>query len=498
MVQPPREVGREDVQTVVDVKGDDAVSRPRLALPKPFWQLALTEIWERFSFYGLQGVLGFYLLYSLDQGGLDVSPAIAVSIIGGYSGLIYLMQVVGGWMGDRVFPPRLMVLFGAVAMMTGHVTLSLIPGIHGLVTGLVFIVAGTGALKTNITAIIGATLPADRSMRDAGFSYFLMAVNTGCVLGPIITGWVQSVWGFHLAFLIASIGMAAGLVQYVIGYKDLPPASRIVRNRIRPANLAKYAAGGLFAVALLALLWSIGTVNAGNLTHVVGACIALAAGVLFSAILRSPAVASDEKRRVAGYVPLWVVGVLYYGILLQVFTTVTIFVTERVDLDLFGWQLPATWLIAVTPLVGVIFTPLITRMWARQGPREPSVTSKFAIGLVLVSGAYLLLLFSELTPGKEVSPALVLVCMALAGPSEVFVNPVTLSLVTRIAPQKFGTQMTALGVLIIGGGAAISGVLGVLYTVMPLAPYLISVGVCGLATAAAIRLMSRRIESLIE
>jgi POT family proton-dependent oligopeptide transporter len=175
----------------------------------------------------------------------------------------------------------------------------------------------------------------------------------------------------------------------------------------------------------------------------------------------------------------------------------TVFVTDRVDLDLFGWQLPATWLIAVMPLVGVVCTPLITRMWARQGAREPSVTRKFAIGLVMASSAYALLIFSELTPGKGVPPALVFVCMAIAGPSEVFVNPVTLSLVTRIAPRQYATQMTALGVLIIGGGAAISGVLGILYTVMPLAPYLLIIGTSGVVTAAAIRLMSRRIESSI-
>lgn len=461
--------------------------------PPSFWSLAGTEVWERFSFYGLQAVLSYYLLYSLAEGGLGMSAAAAVGIVGAYGGFVYLMQFAGGWLGDRLIPPRTLVLIGAVFIMAGHLALSTILGLPGLVVGLVAIAVGTGALKTNISAIVGSILPGTPTLRDTGFSYFLMAINTGALLGPIVTGWVQSRWGFHLAFVIAAIGMALGLFQYVRGFNRLPIASRVVENPITGVGLVAPLALCLVVGAVFVAAWAADLVTATRLNYAAGVFIALCAAALFTVVLRSPSTTTAERQRVSGFIPLWITGVVFYGILLQIFTTMVVFITDRVDLDVMGWSVPPAWLVASLPLFGVLLTPAVTGYWKRQ-QRGSTATTKIAIGLMLASTAYLFLLLSEWSPGKTVSPFLVLACTAIAGIAEIFVNPVTLSLATRIGPERFTHQMTALGVLIIGGGAAMSGILGILYTHLATSTYLITVGVGGVLLAACVRVGAPWIE----
>lgn len=458
-----------------------------LELPRIFWGLAATEIWERFSFYGLQGILSYYLLYSAADGGLGITSSAAVGVVGGYGAFVYLMQFAGGWLGDRLIPPRRMVLIGAVIIMCGHVCLALVDGIGGLTSGLVAIGIGTGALKTNISLVVGQVLPLNPADRDAGFSYFLMAINVGGLLGPIATGWLQSTGGFHLAFLAAALGMAFGLLVYAANYRRMPTASKSVANPVHGMGLAKPVALVTILVAAMAVSTFAGVVTAANVTYLAGAFIAICAAVVFTRLLRASTTSSIDKRRVRGFVPLWIAGVLYYGILLQMFTTMAIFITDRVNLQIGTWTIPAAWLVASASFFNVAATPALASAWKRGVLNRFGAASKIAVGLVLVSLAYVILLLSELAPGKSVSPLLVVATMAVAGISELFIGPITLSLATRIAPDTFRAQLTALGVLIIGGGAALSGALGILYTEIPTGAYLVVVGITGLTIAGVVR-----------
>ncbi|AQW48338.1 peptide MFS transporter [Streptomyces violaceusniger] len=468
--------------------------------PRGFWNLAVTELWERFSFYGLQAVLTFYLVYSLADGGLAMERTTAVSIVGAYGAGVYLAQVLGAWASDHLVAPRRMVLIGAVIIALGHVSLAVLPGGAGLAAGLSLVAVGTGALKTNITAIIGMMLAdRDREGSDAGFSLFYLAINVGAVMGPLLTGLLQSRAGFHYAFGLAAIGMGVALVQYSLNYRRLPEQSKVVKASISRSRTG-IALGAVVVMAVVAaVLWRTGLVDGANLNYVMGMVIVVVAMSYFSVVLRSRLVTGAERRRVGGYIPMWLAEVAYYALNLQIFTTVPLFVTDRVRLDVLGWQVPEAWFSSIGNVALVLFIPLMAGPWRRGAVGRLAPPAKFALGIGSVSVAYLLMLLTGFwAPGKTVSPLLVASCLILAGISEVFVGPIGFTVVTRIAPEAFATQLVALKILTLGAGSTLSGILGAYYTHLSPSQYFVVVGGLGLLCASVLALAARRVESLIQ
>lgn len=468
--------------------------------PRGFWNLAATELWERFSFYGLQAVLTFYLVYSLADGGLALERTTAVSIVGAYGAGVYLAQVLGAWISDHLLAPRRMVLAGAIIIALGHLSLAVIPGGVGLATGLTLIAVGTGALKTNISAIIGLMLAdRDREGSDAGFSLFYLAINVGAVLGPLLTGLLQSRSGFHYAFGLAAVGMGIALVQYSLNYRGLPEQSKVVKAPISPSRVGVVLAAVVIVVAIAAVLWRTGFVDGANLNRTMGLVVAVVAASYFAVVLRSRRVTGVERRRVGGYIPMWLAEVAYYALNFQIFTTVPLFVTDRVRLDVLGWQVPEAWFSSIGNVALVLFIPLLAGPWRRSAVGRLAPPVKFALGIGSLSVAYLLMLFAGFSaPGKTVSPLLVGGCLILAGVSEVFVGPVGFTVVTRIAPDAFATQMVALKILTLGAGSTLSGFLGIFYTQLSPSHYFVFVGGMGLLCTLVLVMFARRVVSMIQ
>ncbi|MFI5658270.1 peptide MFS transporter [Streptomyces sp. NPDC051684] len=459
------------------------------SLRRGLWSMAFTELWERYSFYGLQGILSFYLLYKVADGGLALDPAVASGIVGAYGGAVYLSQILGSWLGDRLVSPRNMVLYGAVVITAGHVVLAFAPGLTGLAAGLVCIVLGTGALKTNITSIVGFVLDQhpDERYRDAGFTYFYMAINIGAVVGPLTTGLAQNELGFHYGFGLAAIGMAGALIQYLVSMKHLPARAHTVNN---PLLAGRRPLAALVAVGFLAVVGGAvgaGLLRAENLSTVVTVAALVAAAVYFLTMTTSKAVGRDERRRVLGYLPLFLASGIYFGFLFQKFTAISILITERIDLHIGGWTFPVAWITTVSPLAAVLITPLIARLWTRLGERQPGPVTKVAIGLTQIGCAYLfLLVLSEATGNAEIPLFLILVFMAAAGSSEVFVGPIGLSLATRIGPATFRSQMVGLNFLTLALGSSLAGLLGQLFTAIDNASYFTITAVCGIGIGVAL------------
>ncbi|HWM39472.1 MAG TPA: oligopeptide:H+ symporter [Streptomyces sp.] len=485
--------------TATDRDTDETpVGKPGHPLRRGLWSMAFTELWERYSFYGLQGILSFYLLYAVADGGLALDPAVAAGIVGAYGGAVYLSQILGAWLGDRLVSPQNMVLYGAVVITVGHVVLAFSPGLTGLGVGLGCIVLGTGALKTNIASIVGFVLDDNERYRDVGFSYFYMAINIGAVVGPLTTGLAQNELGFHYGFGLAAIGMCAALVQYTASMKQLPERARTVNNPL-PANRRPLLALAVLAsLAVVGAAVATGLLRAENLSTVVTVAALVAAAVYFLIMTRASAVSRDERRRILGYLPLFVASGVYFGFLFQKFTAISILITERIDLHIGGWTFPVAWITTVSPLAAVLITPLIARMWNTLGDRQPGTVAKVAIGLTQIGCAYLfLLLISEATGNAEIPLILILLFMMLAGSSEVFVGPIGLSLATRIGPEKFRSQMVGLNFLTLALGSSLAGLLGQLFTTIDNASYFTVTAVCGIGIGLALFAARGRVGRLL-
>ena len=181
--------------------------------PRPLANLFGVEMWERFSFYGMQGILLIYLYYSAAEGGLGISESTATQIVGAYGGGVYLATIIGGWLADRVLGPERTLFYSAAVVMAGHLALALVPDVAGVGLGLVLIALGSGGVKANASSLVGSLYAEGDDRRDGGFSLFYMGINLGAFAGPLLTGLLQEEWGFHYGFGLAAVGMFLGLVQ---------------------------------------------------------------------------------------------------------------------------------------------------------------------------------------------------------------------------------------------------------------------------------------------
>ncbi len=470
----------------------------RRVYPKGLANLAFTEFWERFSFYGLQAVLGFYLLYALDQGGLALSPTVAASILGAYGGAIYLAQILGSWIGDRLLAPKWAVFWGGVVIALGHLALGFVPGFAGLGLGLGLIVLGTGALKTNITSIVGMVLDHDSARRDAGFAYFYMAINIGATVGMFATGWVQSSSGFPLAFTLAALGMFAALIQYSFGMRKLPPSAGVVRNPLPARDAWRPVVVIVGIAAVISAGWMSGLINESNLSSVTALVVLAAAIILFSVMFGSKNVTAAEKTRLAGFIPLFIASALFFGFLFQIYSVLPIMISAgQIDLTISGWEMPPAWVLSIGALASVLITPVIARFWGRRDTLTPSPARKFAFGMLQIGVGHAFLLIALTLSGPTLALVPVLVYVIIVGVSEVMVGPTGLSLASRIAPKQFTSQLVAMIFLTLALGSTIGGLLGQLYVAIGVVGFLAVVIVTSVAVGALLWVFGKRINAAV-
>jgi POT family proton-dependent oligopeptide transporter len=422
------------------------------------------ELWERFSFYGMQGILLIYLYYSAAEGGLGIDKATATSIVGAYGGLVYLSTVLGAWLADRVWSAERVLFYSAVVVMAGHIALALVPGLAGVGVGLVLVAFGSGGVKANATSLVGTLYAPDDQRRDAGFSLFYMGVNIGALIGPLLTGLLQDNLGFHYGFGLAAVGMAIGLTQYAFGRRRLSEAGREVPNPL-PAQRRPLAIGiGVLGAVVIALLAIFGLLPASRLSTIVVVASAVAAVVYLTVILTNRHLSTVERQRVVAFIPLFIASAVFWSLYQQQFTVVTIYSDTRLNRNLFGWEMPVSWVQSINPVFIIVLAGVFAALWTRLGDRQPSTPVKFAAGTIIMGVAFLL--FLPLAGGGENSaPLLALTGILLVFTvAELLLSPVGLSVTTKLAPERFRTQMVALFFLSVALGTAMSGTLAKYYS----------------------------------
>jgi POT family proton-dependent oligopeptide transporter len=432
--------------------------------PRALANLFGVELWERFSFYGMQGILLIYLYYEAGRGGLGIDQDTATSIVGAYGGSVYLATVVGAWLADRMFGPERVLFGSAILVMCGHLGLALIPGLTGVAIGLILIALGSGGVKATATSIVGALYDEHDPRRDAGFSLFYLGINLGALLGPLLTGLLQQNLGFHYGFGAAALGMAIGLTQYALNRRNLPGSARTVANPLPRRRLPLVAALAGVAIALIAVLALTGLLPAAHLSTIVVVLSILVAIAYFAVILSSHRVDRTERRRVFAFIPLFIASAAFWSLYQQQFTVVTIYSDKRLDRDLFGWTMPVSWVQSINPVMIIILSGVFAAIWLRLGDRQPSTPVKFAAGTIVMGIAFLLFLpFAGSGPNSV--PLLGLTGIILVFTiAELLLSPVGLSASTKLAPAAFRTQMVALFFLSVALGTAASGTLAGYYS----------------------------------
>jgi proton-dependent oligopeptide transporter, POT family len=422
------------------------------------------ELWERFSFYGMLTILGYYLYYSLEQGGLGLPQATATGIVGAYGGLVYLSTVLGGWLADRVFGMERMVLYGGIVVMAGHISLAILPGLGGVGVGLVLIALGSGALKANASSLLGTLYEKGDPRADGGFTLFYLGINLGAFFGPLITGLLQSSIGFHVGFGAAAVGMAFGLAQYVVFRRNLGEHGKRPPNPL-PADARLKAAGvGVVILLVIVAVISTGLITLANLARVATAFIVLASIAYFALMLTSKKVTAVERSRVRAFIPLFIANAAFWSLFQQIFTALAVYSDERMDWNIFGWTAPSSWIGSEEPIWIILLSPLFAVMWTKLENRAPSTPMKFAIGVIGMGFGFLLFLTMAGGTGRS-SPALaVFFILAVFAMSELILSPIGLSVTTKLAPEAFRSQMMALYFFSVGIGTSMSGVLAGFYS----------------------------------
>jgi POT family proton-dependent oligopeptide transporter len=444
--------------------------------PRGLANLFGVEMWERFSYYGMLGILPIYLYYKVEQGGLGLAQESALGIVGAYGGLVYLSAVIGAWVADRLLSSERTLFYSAVLIMIGHISLALLPGLAGIGVGLVCVAVGSGGLKSNATAIVGTLYAEGDERRDAGFTIFYMGVNLGGFVGPLLTGLAQSEVGFHLGFGLAAIGMALGLGQYTIGRKNLGEKAKEVPNPLPSSQRLLAVGAAVVLVAVVLALVLTGVVHPGNLADVVVWVVAAISVAYFLVILTSSKITGVERSRVLSFIPMFLASAVFFSLYQQQFTVVAAYTDQRLDRDLFGWVMPVSWVSSINPVFIIVFAPILAALWTKLGERQPSTPMKFVLGTVLMGVAFLLFL-PMVGSGKNASPLLALVGILFVFTiAELCLSPVGLSLSTKLAPEAFRTQMVALNFLSISLGTAMSGKLAEYYTVDDEGAYFSTVG----------------------
>ena len=455
------------------------------------------ELWERFSFYGMQGILLIYLYYTADRGGLGIDEGTATSIVGAYGGLVYLSTILGGWLADRLLGAERTLFYSAIVVMSGHIALALIPGLGGVAVGLVLIGFGSGGVKANATSLVGTLYDEHDERRDGGFSLFYLGINLGALVGPLLTGLLQKNVGFHYGFGLAAAGMFLGIVQYGIGRRRLGAAAREIPNPLPPAALRRTGlVAGAVLVVVVVLLIS-GVLPASRYATAVAVISAIAAVIYFAVILTSSRLTDVERRRVKAFIPLFIASAAFWSLYQQQFTVVTIYSDQRLDRNIFGWQMPVSFVQSINPVMIIVLSGVFAALWTKLGSRQPSTPIKFSAGLAVMGIAFLLFL-TMAGGGPNSAPLLGLAGILLVFTiAELLLSPVGLSLSTKLAPEAFRTQMVALFFLSVALGTAMSGVLAKLYSTDHEGAYFGVIGGVALVLGALLAAAARPIRRLM-
>ena len=391
---------------------DNAARKP--GHPTGLYVLFLTEMWERFSYYGMRSLLVYYMIKHL-----QFTQERSSQIYGLYTGFVYFTPLLGGLLADRLLGQRRIVILGAVLMAAGHFLMAFE---RMFFPALIFLILGNGAFKPNISTQVGALYAAGDHRRDRAFSIFYMGINLGAFFSPLVCGTLGEKIGFHWGFGAAGVGMVIGLLVYLLGQKHLAPdlimQKRGSRERRAPEPMSR-----------------------------------------------------EDRLKIGAIFVMMALSIVFWSVYEQQGNTMALWADVHTDRTILGWEMPASWFQSFNPLMIFMLVPLLNIFWDRQDRRgkEPSSIAKMGTGCILLGAAFLILIppARGLAANPKAGLWWLAACALVLTIGEIYFSPIGLSLVTKVAPARIVSMMMGVWFLSSFFGNYLSGYFGTFWEKMP-------------------------------
>ncbi|MBR6244465.1 peptide MFS transporter [bacterium] len=396
-----------------------------LGHPKGLFVLFFTELWERFSFYGMKAILVLYMVASIEKGGLAWTDEKALAILGYYQLLVYVMSVPGGIVADKLLGQRKSVFLGGVLLCLGHLLMAY-PPIWAFYGALTLIILGVGLLKPNISTMVGELYPEGDPRKDSGFTIFYMGINVGAFAAGIVVGWLAYKFGWHWGFGAAGVGMLIGQIVYAWGQKYLGTAGILQKNTESVAKVEKQ-----------------------ELTPL-------------------------EKRKIGLVIFSFVIVIVFWAAYEQAGGLLNLYTDRYTERNFLGFEIPAAWFQSLNPLYIMIFAPLVASFWIFLAKRkkEPSTIAKMGLGTVILGVGFIFMVFASLERGATWTQAAdatakssaLWLCLAYFFNTigELALSPVSLSFITTMTPKRMTSQMMGWYFAVTGVAAWLASKIGTL------------------------------------
>ena len=447
-----------------------------LGHPIGLFFLFFTEMWERFSYYGMRAILVLYLVAKTD----DINPGLgwtnddALSLYGWYTMFVYVASIPGGIIADKLIGQRLSVMVGGILLCAGHGVLA-VDAIWAFYTGLTLIVLGVGCLKPNISTMVGGLYPKnEQNKRDMGFYIFYMGINLGAAAASLIVGYVGQRIGWHYGFGLAGIGMAIGQITYFFGQKYLRHVGNLVvddREGHQNENLfskiftqRNALTGFLITVALGAAVWLYFNTWAYGLL-----IIALAFAVGFAIVVYNDGNKIEKDRVLVTYLSFLII-IVFWGAFEQAGGLLNLYATQKTDLALGNWEVPSSWFQSVNAIFILIFATIVGSFWVwwKNRKRESSSIFKMAIGVIIMGWGFFFMSIASKEVGYDAAGEIIrksgmqwlVLAYLFHTIGELCASPVALSFITKLAPERWMAFMMGAYFAATGLGNKVAGLIG--------------------------------------
>ncbi len=437
-----------------------------LGQPRGLATLFFTEMWERFTYYGMRALLVLFLVASISNGGFGLDDKTATAIYGLYTASAYLAALPGGWIADRLIGAQRAVLSGALAITAGNAMLAMSTSPRGFYLGLVIIVIGVGLLKPNASAIVGDLYPEGGARLDAGFTIFYIGINIGGFLGPLVTGEAQVYFGPRAGFAASACCMAVGAVQFYLTRRHLGTSGAYAASSDRGRQwLYFWIAAGVLALVAASVTCGWIPVNAVSLAQIAAYAILAVAVLYFVFYFTAAGLDREERRHGVVLVVLFLGSVLFWSGYEQAGSSLNLFAERYTDrvLGWFHFVIPAEWFQSLNSLFIFIFAPFFAWLWVALGRRNlnPSVPAKFALGVILMGSGFLVMAAaaSIVAAGSKVLPYWLIMTYLLHTFGELCLSPVGLSYFTKLTPKRYAGQMMGMFFLSLSLGNLVAGLI---------------------------------------